>query len=138
MTSSSTHPNVATLRAIYADLRCIGEHVADDVVLHAAERELPGMKTRYVGRAEVVAKELDLIRLTDDTLVMDVQDMQANDHFGAVIGTLRARLHGREMAMPFCGLWRFQDGLAVEHWENAYDAGTFGRFLMGQAVDVAT
>ena len=72
------------LRAIYADLRCIGDHVGDDVVLHAAERELPGMKTRYVGRAEVIAKELDLIRLTDDTLVMDVQDMQANDHYGAV------------------------------------------------------
>jgi ketosteroid isomerase-like protein len=126
--------NTQTLRMIYANLASIGAYVDDDVVLHAAEREIPGMRRRYVGRAEVVAKELELIRLTDNTLFMDVQSVQANDYFGAVTGFLRASLHGREITMPFCGLWRFRDGRVIEHWENAYDASAFGRFLAGEGM----
>lgn len=136
MPSNPSHPNVKTLRAIYANLRCIGEYVDDDVVLHSAEREITGMKADYVGRQEVVEKEQELIRLSGDTLVMDVQSIQANDHFGTVIGTLRAYLRGRDMAEPFCGVWQFRDGRVIEHWENAYDARAVGRFLMGE--DIAT
>ena len=42
------------------------------------------------------------------------------------------------MAMPFCGLWRFRNGQITEHWENAYDAAEFGRFLMGEKSSAAT
>jgi len=137
MSSDSLHhPNAKTLRAIYADLRCIGDYVDDDVILHAAEREVTGMKADYIGRQEVVEKERELVRLTDGTLLMDVQGVQANDHFGTVIGTLRAHLRGHDMAMPFCGVWQFRDWRIIEHWENAYDVHAFGRFLMGE--DVAT
>jgi hypothetical protein len=92
------------------------------------------MKARHVGRQDVIAKELEPIRLTEDTLVMDVQGIQANDYFGTVVGTLPVYLCGRDMAMPFCGLWRFRDGHVIEHWENAYDVRAFGRFLMGEDV----
>lgn len=77
----------------------------------------------------VLAKELDLIRLTGNTLFMDVQDIIANDQFGAVLGILRVHLSSKEIAMPFCGLWRFRNGRIVEHWENAYDAPALGHFL---------
>jgi hypothetical protein len=126
--------NEKTLQAIYADLSRIGEHIDDDVVLHAAERDIPGMKQRYVGRDEVIAKELSLIRLTENTLIMDVENIQATEYFGAVTGLLRAHLHGRDVAMPFCGLWRFREGRVIEHWENAYDASAFGRFVTGEDV----
>jgi ketosteroid isomerase-like protein len=124
---SVRHPNVETLRAVYADLARIGEHTSADVVLHAAERGPADI--RYVGRRAVVAKEEELIRLTGGTLVMDVDQIIANDHFGAVLGVLRAHRDGDTVAEPFCGLWRFRDGLIVEHWENAYELAGLTRFL---------
>jgi ketosteroid isomerase-like protein len=126
---STAHPNVETLRTVYADLTCLGEYVSDDVVLHDAARG-GANDGRHVGRQAVMAKEYQLIRLTGNTLVMDVQDIIANDHFGAVIGVLRASDNGDTVAMPFCGLWRFRDGLIVEHWENAYDASVLISFLL--------
>ena len=131
MTASNTHPNVETLRAVYADLRRIAEFSDDAVVLHPAERSHNPDAPSVRGKGAVLQQELQLLRMTEGTLRMDVEQIIANDHFGAVTGRLRAEKSGRTMAMPFCGLWRFRDGRIVEHWENAYDAGMFGAFLMG-------
>jgi ketosteroid isomerase-like protein len=121
------HRNVEILRSVYADLTRIGEHASDDIVLHAAGRE--PADGRYVGRRAVVAKEQELLRLTGNTLVMDVEHIIANDYFGAVLGVLRAHREGETLAVPFCGLWRFRDGLIVEHWENANDVVALTHFL---------
>jgi hypothetical protein len=129
MSLPKKHPNIEILRTIYADLTRIAEYADEEIVLHTADRDILGRTTRVVGGEAVLAKELDLIRLTDNTLTMDVHDIIANDHFGAVLGILRARLNGRENAMPFCGLWRFRNGRIIEHWENAYDAVAFDHFL---------
>jgi ketosteroid isomerase-like protein len=123
------HPNVTALRAIYADLTTISEYLDDDVVLHAAERDIPGAVRIYTGAPAVLDKEIDLIRRTANTLVMDVDFIAANDYFGAVAGYLRANLDGESIAMPFCGLWRFRNGRIVEHWENAYAAAKFAEFF---------
>lgn len=127
----STHSNAAMLGVIYADLGCIAEYCDDDVVLHTADRGASGGPAQVVGKKAVLDKELELIRLTGETLHMDVQHIVANDYFGAVLGTLRARRGGSAIGMPFCGLWRFRNGRIVEHWENAYDASSLGGFLMG-------
>jgi ketosteroid isomerase-like protein len=127
--TTDEHPNVAVLRAIYADLTRIAEYVDDDVVLHAAEQDIPGAVPSYTGPQAVLDKEVDLIRTTAGTLVMDVDFIAANDYFGAVSGYLRASLDGDSIAMPFCGLWRFRDGRITEHWENAYSATEFAEFL---------
>ena len=120
------HPHVAILREVYADLTRIAEYSDEAVVLHQANHGAPDV----VGRANVLAQEEALIRMTDRTLLMDVESIIANDHFGAVLGKLRAEKARGSIAMPFCGLWRFKNGRIVEHWENAYDASEFGRFLM--------
>lgn len=122
-TGTSAHPNVKILRTVYADLTRLGEFASDDVVLHGA------VGGDYAGKEAVAAKEDELIRLTGNTLLMDVQHITANDYFGAVLGILRAHLDGDDLAMPFCGLWRFRDGLIVEHWENGYDASVMIRFF---------
>jgi hypothetical protein len=119
------HPNVATLRTLYADLTRLRDFAAEDVVLHAAERETPGGVKRVVGRDAVDAQERALIAMTDGTLVMDVQHIVANDHFGTVLGVLRGTSEGKTIAMPFCGVWRFRKGVILEHWENAYDVTRF-------------
>jgi len=121
MTTNKSHFNTETLRAIYADLSCIAEYADDNVVLHTAERGVASQPSQVFGKEAVLAKELELIRLTGNTLVMEVQDITANDYFGTVLGILRARLNGNDIAMPFCGLWRFNNGRVIEHWENAYD-----------------
>lgn len=134
---NAEHPNVSVLRAIYADLRTIGRYVSDDVVLHSAEREMPGQIGKYVGAQAVAAKEAELIRLTGGTLVMEVEQIVANDHFGAVTGLLCAEQYGAKIALPFCGLWRFDGGQIVEHWENAYDVTAFAQFLGGDLTGAA-
>jgi hypothetical protein len=121
MTTNKSYPNTETLRAIYADLACIAKYADDHIVLHTADRCVVGQPSQVLGKEAVLAKELELIRLTGNTLVMEVQDVTANDYFGTVLGILRARLNGSDIAMPFCGLWRFNNGRVVEHWENAYD-----------------
>ncbi|WP_448096924.1 nuclear transport factor 2 family protein [Luteibacter yeojuensis] len=131
---STPHPNIQTLRAIYADLRCIDRYCDDHIVLHTAERGASGGPDQVVGKAAVLAKELDLIRLSGNTLVMEVHDIVANDYFGAVMGILRTHRDGSTMGMPFCGLWRFRDHRIVEHWENAYDVATLGAYLTGQDI----
>lgn len=134
MSTNENHPNVRTLRAVYADLTRLGEFAADDMVLHSAEREVvtdPAAK-RIVGKKACVAKERDLIRITGNTLVMDVEHIAANDHFGTVVGVLRAHRGDAKLAVPFCGVWRFRDGLITEHWENAYDLSAFATFLGAQ------
>jgi ketosteroid isomerase-like protein len=135
MSTNENHPNVRTLRAVYADLTRLGEFAADDMVLHSAEREMctDGTRGRILGKKAAVAKERDLIRMTGGTLVMDVEHIAANDHFGTVVGVLRAHRGAATLAVPFCGVWRFRDGLIVEHWENAYDLSAFATFLGGQA-----
>jgi predicted SnoaL-like aldol condensation-catalyzing enzyme len=129
---SEDHANVEALRKLYADLSTIGEYVDDDAVLHPAARREDGEVV--VGKQAIIDHELNLIQVTENTLHMDVQHIIANDYFGAVAGILRAHLHGDELGMPFCGLWRFRDGKIIEHWENAYDVAIFARFVGGEAV----
>jgi hypothetical protein len=131
MSLPNTHPNIEILRTIYSDLTRIAEYADDDIVLHTADRDISGRATRVVGKDAVLAKELDLIGLSDNTLIMDVHEIIANDHFGSVLGILRVGLNDRENAMPFCGLWRFCNGRIIEHWENAYDAAALDHFLTG-------
>ncbi|MBP2479086.1 ketosteroid isomerase-like protein [Crossiella equi] len=118
---TAVHPNAETLRAIYANLDLIGEHLAEDAVLHPATRDVDPDAGPVRGAAAVVRWETELVAATGGTLVMDVQRITANDQFGTVLGTLRAVLGGREYADAFCGVWRFRDGRVVEHWENIHD-----------------
>ncbi|MFC3452592.1 nuclear transport factor 2 family protein [Amycolatopsis speibonae] len=122
-----SHPNIQALRAIYADLTRVGEYATDDIVLHRADRTVDNPHF-VTGREQVVAHEAALVATTDKTIVMDVEHIAANDYFGAVFGVLRIQ-HPQPAAMPFCGLWRFENGKITEHWENAYDAPEFLRVL---------
>ncbi|MBI6680853.1 nuclear transport factor 2 family protein [Pseudomonas viridiflava] len=125
------HPNVETLRAIYKDLARIAEFADHDIVLHKADRGARGGLSMVIGRRSVQNHELDLIEHTRQTLYMDVHEIAADDHFGSVMGYMRATCERKKIAMPFCGLWRFRDGKIVEHWENVYDIRAFGSFMMG-------
>lgn len=124
--------NIALLRYLYEDVTRISEVSSPDIILHPADRDVSNPPRQpLVGLSAVQAHEDALLAATHGTLVMDVESITANEHFGAVMGKLRAKKEGRsEVAVPFCGLWRFKDGRAVEHWENAVDAAKLGEWLM--------
>ncbi|MYU11075.1 nuclear transport factor 2 family protein [Streptomyces sp. SID8361] len=113
---AAEHPHTKILRVIYQDLTRLVDYAAHDIVLHPADRTTEDPRVRRGIRA-VRAHEHALIRMTEHTLVMDVEHIVANDHFGTVLGVLRAQ-RPRELSVPFCGLWRFADGRIAEHWEN--------------------
>lgn len=130
---SKIHPNVEVLRALYSDLTRFGEFATDDVVMHTADREINPEGAKVRGREFVTAKERELIALTGDTLIMDVEEIIANDFFGAVTGVLRGHRGDQVLAVPFCGVWRFVEGRIAEHWENAYDLPAFFDFVSAGA-----
>jgi SnoaL-like domain len=124
---SSNQKHCEILRYIYQDFDRLAGTAAGNIILHTADRELVPDGVRR-GLASVIEHERGLLAATEGTLVMDVRQVIADDHFGAVMGILRAS-KPTEIAMPFCGLWRFADGQLVEHWENAYNpAALAGRF----------
>ena len=120
----SDHPNVSLLHAIYGDLETIADHCASDVVLHPAARS----EAPVHGIDRVAAWESNFVAAFHGTLHMNIDNIIANDYFGAVTGTIRGTLTDAEIAMPFCGLWRFQNGRLIEHWENAYDPSAFNNW----------
>ncbi|KAI1344123.1 hypothetical protein F5Y15DRAFT_410974 [Xylariaceae sp. FL0016] len=106
----------ALLHYLYRDLTRLSDVASADLVLHPFA---PANSQPLVGIAAAQAHEEALVKATRATLVMDVESVTANDNFGVVMGTLRAKKDGlKDLAMPFCGVWRFEGGLAVEHWEN--------------------
>src|SRR4051794_10400366 len=109
--AAAAHPYTDILRTIYEDLTRMKDYVRDDVLLHRADRTIEDPHP-CVGKAAVMAHEHALLDAAGGTLVMEVQHIVANDHFGAVLGVLRIS-HPREAATPFCGLWRFEDGRIV-------------------------
>jgi hypothetical protein len=130
MNTMTQSPNVETLRTIYADLSKIGDYISETAVLHTANRERPDYPSKIIGKQAIQDHELQLIHLTHGTLLMDVETVVANDYFGSVLGIFRANLPTGNIAAPFCGLWRFQNGLIVEHWENDYDTASLSQRLV--------
>lgn len=129
MAGPTPHPNVERLRAVYADFGLLETYAAEDMVLHAGgSRGI--MAGDYVGRKAVLAKEMELYRRSGGTLVITLDHVVANDHFGAALGRFGAHRDGTRFEGEVCGLWRFADGLIVEHWENCADWPAAERFFV--------
>jgi ketosteroid isomerase-like protein len=138
------HPHAEMLRAIYADLSLLTKFVSHDFVLHAAgPRDIMPMGARgimtgdYIGKRAVLTRGVELFRRSGRSLVMTPGDIVANDYFGAVLGRLTANRDDHRFETEFCGLWRFQDGQIVEHWENAADWPAVERFFVDEFDDEA-
>ena len=119
--SDQEHPNASLLRVLYTDLTRIVDYAADDIIYHLAARDSKYGAPNVQGKQAALAEEQKLAELTGGTLVAEVDHVVANDYFGAVMGIFRAHIGESEMSFPFCGLWRFKDGLITDHWQNAYD-----------------
>ncbi|KAI1288789.1 hypothetical protein F5Y03DRAFT_389034 [Xylaria venustula] len=116
------------LQYLYADLTRLSEVVSRGIILHPFD-------TRHVtlhGITAVQAHEEALVAATDGTLRMDVESIVVSGDFAVVPGTMRASKPGLEdLEVGFCGLWRFEDGVPVEHWEEVTgDAQKISRWFL--------
>lgn len=106
------------LRWLYADLTRISQVAAPDIILHRVHDHGDPLR----GAAAAQAHEEGLVAAAGGTLVMAVERVSATEHFGTVLGTLRAQSRHAgvpDLAAPFCGVWRFDGkGRLAEHWEN--------------------
>lgn len=146
--AASLQDTASLLRYVYADLRRLSQVASPTVTLHPADRSLSTpAKDPIRGIDAVQAHEARLSAAAGGTIRMEVHGISANEHFGAVLGTLQARGYdhrdgqamkygagnedptAEEISMPFCGLWRFVDGKVVEHWENAADPARLADWL---------
>ncbi|NEB80008.1 nuclear transport factor 2 family protein [Streptomyces sp. SID14478] len=121
------HPHADLLARLYQDLAGIGRFLHPDAVLHPALRDVERRARPVEGRDAVIEWERDLITSTGCTLDMQISHIAADEHFGSVHGTLHAVFRGYPFSDTFCGLWRFRDGLIVEHWENIADPHRLAR-----------
>ena len=48
---------------------------------------------------------------------IEIDQILANDSFGVLHGTFAAERAGTTVKFIGMGVWRFENGLAVEHWE---------------------
>lgn len=133
LTFSSTEK---LLRYLYEDLTRMSQVVSADIVLHRSDRDLLSSGESTVRGVDAVRTHIEhLVAATYGTLRMEVESISANMHFGVVLGTLHAAADstGHDdvdaqhntmldvLEVPFCGVWRFVNGVAVEHWENVAD-----------------
>lgn len=125
--SPTFEDTTSLLRYVYADLTRLSQIASPDIILHTADRSLYSPAKEPIRGVEAAQTyEEQLVAATGGTIVMEVQSFSANEHFGTVLGTLQAAgSTGRTVSMAFCGVWRFVDGKAVEHWENAFDPVKF-------------
>lgn len=129
MAERQPHPHEEMLRAIYADLSLLGRFASEDIVLHAhGSRDI--MTGDYVGKQAVLAREAELYRRSGGSLAMTADHVVANDSFGAVLGRFTANRNGTRFVAEVCGVWRFADGLIVEHWEHCADWPAAERFIV--------
>jgi hypothetical protein len=49
--------------------------------------------------------------------VAEIYQVLADDHYAIIYARFRSERDGEVWERPGLGAWRFQDGLAVEHWE---------------------
>ncbi|KAI8946020.1 hypothetical protein F4801DRAFT_583834 [Xylaria longipes] len=118
---------VELLRYVYQDITRLSEVASPYICSRIADRN----STVIRGIDGVQARMEALKGATGGTLFMDVEKVLANRKFGVVFGVMRAQRPGlQDLAMRFCGIWRFVDGIVVEHSESlSEDSGKLEKWL---------
>ena len=65
---------------------------------------------------------------------IEIDQILADDEYGVLHGTFRAERDGRVVKWVAVGVWRFENGLAVEHWE-ACPGGEWDQFFLAEDPD---
>jgi hypothetical protein len=130
------HPNAIWLAGLYGDGKAIMEDPAlsdeereERLVRHrdaVIERLSPDFVIHTGGLRLAATGGLAFMRAyakrrselsSEDTVSLELYDVLADDHYGITYARFRTRRDDRVWERPGMGAWRFEGGLAVEHWE---------------------
>ncbi|HZO37298.1 MAG TPA: nuclear transport factor 2 family protein [Solirubrobacteraceae bacterium] len=100
--------------------------VADDVVFHAAGTD--GWAVELHGKGEVLSLYGELHQRSGGTLRVEPVTVAATEDFAIVAVRMRAEREGRELDQVICGVWRLDDGVAVELWDHYADPAAWEAF----------
>jgi len=121
----SDHPNALLVRDLFrafreADLAAIEAAVCDDAVW-----EFPGRRGqiagRHEGRAAILGFLMDVMRLTEGTFHLDLEDVVAGDRNAVALFRGHGQCEGRVLDNPTCLRLRFENGRVVELREFVWD-----------------
>lgn len=127
MTTDAGAAKVELLKAIYAEPAIVFDHLHPDFTLHS-----PGSSPiagTFKGAEGMKAHFAHMDGLTGDTLKHDLTGtFLADENFGMVVHRLTARREGKTLDTWGFGLWRFADGLIIDHWESVGDQQHWDEF----------
>jgi ketosteroid isomerase-like protein len=118
----------ALLRCVYArDRDTMYANMHPEFVCHTPGRsQIAG---DFVGAAGMQAHVQQMQALTGQTFRPKHQDVfMTSGDWGSVPVQLYAEREGRVLQQRAFGIWRFQDGLLIEHWEMPVDMPAFDAF----------
>ena len=121
----SEHPNVATLRALFAafraaDLERILEVVPPDLVWHFPGRR-GGLAGAHRGRDAVLAFLARVMELTDGTFGLELDDVVGDDRWVVALFRGHGSRNGKTLDNPTCLRVRFENGRPREIHEFVWD-----------------
>ncbi|GAA3547504.1 hypothetical protein GCM10022222_33900 [Amycolatopsis ultiminotia] len=116
----SDHPHAKWLSELYGSgidhgvppVEEVLQKFSPEFVIHTG-----GVRLATSGGRALLADYARRRRELGHPLPSKIHQVLADDHFGIVYAEFRAERAGTVMAGPGMGAWRFEDGLAVEHWE---------------------
>lgn len=68
---------------------------------------------------------------------VEIYQILADDNFAIIYALYRSERDGKAWEAPGLGVWRFKDGMAVEHWELPDGEQWDAFYLDGQPADAA-
>lgn len=118
---------VELLKKIYANPELAFEHLHPDFKLHS-----PG-HSQIAGTfhgAEATRKHLEhMDELSAGSFNHDVHEAYlADENWGMVVHCMEGERNGVKLDMWGFGIWRFKDGLLIDHWEHVADPELWDRF----------
>lgn len=125
------HPNEQLIRTYFdafsrGDSEALGQHLADDVVLHIPGRS--SVAGEYKGREQAVGYFGRLMELTGGTFGFDPHDVLANDDHIVALVLFRAQRAGKKVEYRGTLVYHVRDGKLSEAWLSPEDQYTFDEF----------
>jgi len=152
---TADHPNAVWLASVYGDGEAIrkdpnlsdeerqarqAQHVASsigrlspDFVMHTGGLRLAATAGGLAFMAAYSSRRSKLSG--EDTVPLEIYQVLADDHFGIIYGRFVTHRGDEVWERSGMGAWRFENGLAVEHWEIG-DARAWDAFYLAVDPDV--
>lgn len=117
---------IELLKKIYADFEAVPPNLHSEFKLHS-----PGQSPvagEFDGLDGLIAHLSYMQELSGNTMRLEPQSFLADEKWGMVVSRITAERNGRQLDMPGFGLWRFQDGKLIDHWESVSNQARWDDF----------